>query len=98
MFKLNPIGECGEGTSTWRNQTHFLFTLLTLPTPVKMKRRITYIQGVETPFGPRQASLTPSALTIRDLDAAREDRVTFGLDELPEEVSVGPKEENTPNC
>lgn len=51
-----------------------------------MKRRITYIQHPETPFKPHQASLSSSAVSVRDLDAAREDRITFSLEDLPEEV------------
>lgn len=52
-----------------------------------MKRRITFVQRQDTPFGADQAVLTPDALAIRGLDAAREDRITFGLDNLPGEVS-----------
>jgi hypothetical protein len=52
-----------------------------------MKRRITYIQRVNAPFDPQQAVLTSKSLSVRDLDAAREDRITVGLDELPQDVS-----------
>jgi hypothetical protein len=52
-----------------------------------MKRRITYIQRINAPFEPQQAVLTSKSLSVRDLDAAREDRITVGLDELPQEVS-----------
>lgn len=52
-----------------------------------MKRRITFVQRQDTPFEADQAVLTSNALSIRDLDAAREDRITFNLDDLPEEVS-----------
>jgi hypothetical protein len=51
-----------------------------------MKQRITFIQRVDASFDPQQAVLTTSSLSVRNLDAAREDRVTVGLDELPEEV------------
>jgi hypothetical protein len=51
-----------------------------------MKRRITFIQRVDASFDPQQAVLTASSLSVRGLDAAREDRITVGLDELPEEV------------
>jgi hypothetical protein len=51
-----------------------------------MKRRITYIQRINAPFEPQQAVLTSKSLSVRDLDAAREDRITVGLDELPQEV------------
>lgn len=53
-----------------------------------MKRRVTYVQHPETPFEPHQASLSPSAISIHELDAAREDRITFGLNDLPEEVRM----------
>ncbi|KAJ5251553.1 hypothetical protein N7489_001963 [Penicillium chrysogenum] len=50
-----------------------------------MKQRITFIQRVDAGFDPQQAVLTASSLSVRGLDAAREDRITVGLDELPEE-------------
>ncbi|KAG0155825.1 hypothetical protein PDIDSM_2998 [Penicillium digitatum] len=51
-----------------------------------MKRRITLIPRVDAGFDPQQAVLTASSLSIRGLDAAREDRITIGLDKLPEEL------------
>lgn len=51
-----------------------------------MKRRITYVQHPDAPFEPHQANLASTGLSIRDLDAAREDRITIELDDLPEEV------------
>ncbi|KAJ5134650.1 hypothetical protein N7448_000330 [Penicillium atrosanguineum] len=51
-----------------------------------MKRRITFIQRPDAPFEADQAALTSKSLTIRNLDAAREDRITFGLDDLPQEL------------
>lgn len=51
-----------------------------------MKRRITYIQRPEAPFAPEQVSLLSNSVQIQGLDAAREDRITFDLDDLPEEV------------
>lgn len=51
-----------------------------------MKRRITFVQRVDAGFDPQQAVLTTSSLSVRDLDAAREDRITVGLEELPEDV------------
>ncbi|KAJ5177007.1 Protein pbn1 [Penicillium canariense] len=53
-----------------------------------MKRRVTYVQRPETPFEPQQAILSSSALSVHGLDAAREDRITFGLEDLPEELRV----------
>jgi hypothetical protein len=56
-----------------------------------MRRRITYVLGAEAPFDPdRQArySNDNAVLSIRGLkNAAKEERVTFGFDELPGEVS-----------
>jgi hypothetical protein len=51
-----------------------------------MKRRITFVQRIDAGFNPQQAVLTTSSLSVRDLDAARQDRITVGLNELPEEV------------
>lgn len=53
-----------------------------------MKRRITYIQRQDAPFEADQAVLIANTLSIRNLDAAREDRITFGLEDLPDDVSV----------
>lgn len=53
-----------------------------------MKRRITFVQRQDAPFEADQAALTGHTLSIRNLDASREDRLTFGLNDLPEEVSV----------
>lgn len=54
-----------------------------------MKRRTTLIQPLGAPFEPDQAVLSSSNLAIRGLDAARHDRITLGLDDLPEEVRQG---------
>ncbi|KAJ5146264.1 uncharacterized protein N7515_000828 [Penicillium bovifimosum] len=51
-----------------------------------MKRRITFVQRVDAAFDPQQAVLTASSLSVHDLDAARQDRITVGLNELPEEL------------
>ncbi|KAJ5908413.1 hypothetical protein N7495_001095 [Penicillium taxi] len=51
-----------------------------------MKRRITYFQAPNAPFEQDQVVLTSKNLVIRDLDAARENRITFGLEDLPEEL------------
>ncbi|KAJ6007690.1 hypothetical protein N7540_011666 [Penicillium herquei] len=51
-----------------------------------MKRRITYIQRPDAPFEVQQAVLTSNSLTIHNLEAAREDRLTFDLDDLPDEL------------
>lgn len=51
-----------------------------------MRRRVTFVQKPDAPFAPDQASLTPDSLTIHHLDALREERLTVGYNEVPEEV------------
>ncbi|CEL09892.1 Putative Protein pbn1 [Aspergillus calidoustus] len=51
-----------------------------------MRRRITYIQPPHAPFHPSQTTLSPNTLTISNLDAAREERITLGFDELSGEL------------
>lgn len=51
-----------------------------------MKRRITFIQREDAAFDPQQAVLTASSLSVRDLDAAREERITVELDQLSEQL------------
>ncbi|GFF51849.1 protein pbn1 [Aspergillus lentulus] len=51
-----------------------------------MRRRITFVQRPESPFHVDQAVLTSDALSIAHLDGAREERATFGFDELPPEI------------
>ncbi|KAE8150379.1 PIG-X [Aspergillus avenaceus] len=51
-----------------------------------MRRRITFVQRSDSPFSHDQAILTPDTLTIRSLDAAREDRATFAFDEVLPEI------------
>ncbi|PKX96879.1 uncharacterized protein P174DRAFT_438695 [Aspergillus novofumigatus IBT 16806] len=51
-----------------------------------MRRRITFVQRPESPFHVDQAVLTSDALSITHLDGAREERATFGFDELPSEI------------
>ncbi|KAL4919473.1 PIG-X [Aspergillus aurantiobrunneus] len=51
-----------------------------------MRQRITFIQKPSAPFHPSQTLLTRDGLTIQSLEAAREERVTFGFDELPSEL------------
>lgn len=53
-----------------------------------MKRRITFAQGADSAFEQDQVQLTRDALKLRGLDAAREERVTFGFNELPSEVAL----------
>lgn len=52
-----------------------------------MRRRVTFIQHHDSSFKPDQTDLTSDALSIRNLDAVREDRLSVPVDELPSEVS-----------
>ncbi|KAI9700431.1 MAG: protease B nonderepressible form [Candelina mexicana] len=50
-----------------------------------MKQRTTFVHQLEDAFTPDQIRFAASAVSINSLKAAREDRLTFGLDELPKE-------------
>ena len=51
-----------------------------------MKERITFVYGAEDAFNPEQLQIKSDALYVKSLKAAREDRVTVSLYELPQEV------------
>lgn len=51
-----------------------------------MKERITYIHGAGDAFEPSQLQVEKTSLVVKNLQAAREDRLTFDIDELPHEV------------
>ncbi|KAL4890085.1 PIG-X [Aspergillus ambiguus] len=51
-----------------------------------MRRRITFVQHPDASFSLDQLSLSRSSLSVRGIDAVREDRVTFSVDELPSEL------------
>ena len=53
-----------------------------------MKERVTFVHGANDPFTPEQLRLDNDTLCVKSLKAAREDRSTFGLHELPQEVSL----------
>lgn len=54
-----------------------------------MKRRVTYITAADAEFDPsKQAILNKDSLSIRGLDAAKEERFTLTSSELPVEVSI----------
>jgi hypothetical protein len=55
-----------------------------------MRKRITFVHDAEGPFDPKQAPLGGDVLSIRSLQGAREERVTFGFNELPQEVRNQP--------
>ena len=51
-----------------------------------MRQRITLVHGPDDPFDPKQLRADVNALHVKSLKAAREDRLTFSLYELPQEV------------
>ena len=51
-----------------------------------MRERITFTHDPEDVFDPNQLQLGNSSLHVSNLKAAREDRFTFGFQELPQEV------------
>ena len=51
-----------------------------------MKRRITFIHEPEDRFDPKQLDVQKDWLQIKSLKAAREERWTASLAELPQEV------------
>ena len=51
-----------------------------------MRRRSTFFHVPELNIQPSQLQLSGDRFFITDLDAAREERLTFGLEELPQEI------------
>ena len=51
-----------------------------------MRERITFVHGAEDAFKPEQLQIEKDTLYVKSLKAAREDRVTASLYELPQEV------------
>ena len=51
-----------------------------------MRRRSTFVHDPALDIDPRQLQLAGNVLKIRELKAAREERLTVGFDELPQEV------------
>lgn len=83
----SPIG-CGEASEQLTHTHHSTLHYTLIQRRNKMRRRITFIQPPNAPFSPDQAVLTPDALTITNLDAVREERLTVSYDELPDDVLV----------
>ena len=52
-----------------------------------MRERVTFIHGADYALDPKQLQLQNDSLHITSLKAAREDKLTLGLYELPQEVS-----------
>jgi hypothetical protein len=53
---------------------------------VDMKERITFINDRDSAFDLKQLELKKNVLNIKALKAAREDRLTLALQELPADV------------
>ncbi|KAL2361281.1 hypothetical protein RJZ56_005819 [Blastomyces dermatitidis] len=51
-----------------------------------MKKRITFVHAADGEFNPEQITVKDDSLSVQSLDAARQERVTFAVDELPQEV------------
>lgn len=53
-----------------------------------MRQRITLIHSPEDAIDPDTIAISDEFFALSGLQAAREDRITFGFDELPTEVSL----------
>jgi len=53
-----------------------------------MRRRITFVHGPDEEFDPRQIHLNNGTLSIGSVKGAREDRITLGSQQLPQEVEA----------
>jgi len=53
-----------------------------------MKHRITYLVPNHDNFNPEQLAVQGDAFTLKGVDAAKEHRITFSLNELPQEVCL----------
>ena len=51
-----------------------------------MRERVTFIHAPDDAFDPKQLQLQNDSLLVKSLKAAREDKLTVGLYELPQEV------------
>ncbi|MCJ1388378.1 protease B nonderepressible form [Xylographa bjoerkii] len=51
-----------------------------------MRERITFVHGAEDDFDSSQLEVQNDSLYIKSLKAAREDRITFSFEELPQEL------------
>jgi hypothetical protein len=60
--------------------------LLQLTHSLKMRQRITFLQEPQDSVDPNLLKVTNNAISTSGVKAAREDRITFGFDELPQEL------------
>lgn len=51
-----------------------------------MRQRITYLQDPQDAVDPKNLRITTNSISTKELKAAREERITFGFDELPQEL------------
>src|SRR6195952_3952203 len=51
-----------------------------------MRQRITYLQDPQNAVDPATLQITKDSISRKELKAAREERVTFGFDELTQEL------------
>ena len=51
-----------------------------------MRQRVTFFQKPDRPVDPARLQITDSSLAGPDIEAAREERITLALDELPTEL------------
>ena len=52
----------------------------------KMRQRITFFQHPQDSVDPKLLDVKSNSISTKTLNAAREDRITFGFDELPQEL------------
>lgn len=55
-----------------------------------MKSRITFVRPQDTGLEAENIEISSNAVQIRSLEGAREERLTVGLQELPQEVCSPP--------
>jgi len=53
-----------------------------------MRQRTTFVHDPNDTFDPKQLHVQSDSIHVKSLKAAREDRLTLGLYELPQEVMV----------
>jgi hypothetical protein len=57
-----------------------------------MRQRITLLHKPEDAINPKSITITDNSLSLSGLEAAREDRITFSLEDLPQEISLALKQ------
>lgn len=53
---------------------------------LEMRQRITFIHKPEDAIDPASIKVTSDTLSVSGLRAVREDKITFGFEELPQEI------------